>query len=231
MAKKEMVQEMFNGIAPKYDLLNHLLSLGIDKWWRRRAMRVVGHGRAKFVLDVACGTGDFAMEALKHGVERVTGVDISENMLEVAREKLQTRHMAGRLEFLYGDCERLPFPERMFDAVTVAFGVRNFEHLERGLAEMYRVLKPGGQVVILEFSRPARFPMKQLYRFYFKQILPWVGGVLSGDRQAYAYLPASVFAFPEGETFLKILSSVGFEQVSQQRFTCGIATLYVGKKQ
>ena len=230
MAKKEMVQEMFDGIAPKYDLLNHLLSLGIDKLWRKKAMRIIGNGRASKILDVACGTGDFSMEALKHGVQRVIGVDISENMLNVAREKMQARGLSDRLEFVNGDCEHLPFKNDEFDAVTVAFGVRNFEHLEKGLAEMFRVVKPGGHVVILEFSRPARFPIKQLYNFYFRYLLPRIGGMISGDRQAYAYLPASVFAFPEGEKFLNILSSIGFERVSQQRLTGGIATLYVGIK-
>lgn len=230
MAKKEAVQEMFNGIAPKYDLLNHLLSLGIDKRWRRKAMEIVVCKKAVHVLDVACGTGDFSIEALKHGVEKVVGIDISENMLAVAREKIKARGLSERLEFLYGDSEHLPFGEHSFDAVTVAFGVRNFEHLEEGLCEMCRVLKPGGIVVILEFSHPARFPIKQLYNFYFKRILPWVGGMVSGNRQAYEYLPVSVFAFPESEVFLRILSAAGFPKTYQRRLSFGIATLYVGEK-
>ena len=230
MAKKERVQEMFNGIAPKYDLLNHLLSMGIDKRWRKKAMKVVGAGCKDIVLDVACGTGDFSMEALKHGVKKVIGADISENMLTVAREKAKERKLSEQLDFRYGDSENLEFPDNTFDAVTVAFGVRNFEHLEKGLTEMYRVLKPGGKVVILEFSTPERFPMKQLYRFYFKRVLPWIGGIVSGNRKAYEYLPTSVFAFPQGEAFLKIMRSCGYRQVTQCRLTFGIASLYVGEK-
>lgn len=230
MAKKEKVQEMFNGIAPKYDLLNHLLSMGIDKSWRRKAMRELEGGRRGTVLDIACGTGDFSIEALRHGVERVVGADISENMLAVAREKAREKGLEDRLEFRYGDSENLDFEDGTFDAVTVAFGVRNFEHLERGLAEMCRVLRPGGKVVVLEFSTPERFPMKQLYRFYFKQILPRVGGFVSGDRKAYEYLPASVFAFPQGDRFLQIMRSCGYRNVAQRRLTFGIASLYTGEK-
>lgn len=230
MAKKEKVQEMFNGIAPKYDLLNHLLSLGIDKAWRRKAMRELERGAKDRVLDVACGTGDFSIEALRHGVRQVVGVDISENMLAVAREKARDKGLEEQLEFLYGDSEQLTFPDENFDAVTVAFGVRNFEHLERGLREMCRVLRPGGRVVILEFSTPDRFPMKQLYRFYFKHILPRVGGLVSGDRGAYEYLPASVFAFPQGDRFLDIMRACGFRDVRRHPLTFGIATLYTGEK-
>lgn len=230
MAKKEKVQEMFNGIAPKYDLLNHLLSMGIDKSWRRKAMRELEGGRRGTVLDIACGTGDFSIEALRHGVERVVGADISENMLAVAREKAREKGLEDRLEFRYGDSENLDFEDGTFDAVTVAFGVRNFEHLERGLAEMCRVLRPGGKVVVLEFSTPERFPMKQLYRFYFKQILPRVGGFVSGDRKAYEYLPASVFAFPQGDRFLQIMRSCGYRNVAQRWLTFGIASLYTGEK-
>ena len=230
MAKKEKVQEMFDGIAPRYDLLNHLLSMGIDKSWRRKAMRELEGGRRGTVLDIACGTGDFSIEALRHGVERVVGADISENMLAVAREKAREKGLEDRLEFRYGDSENLDFEDGTFDAVTVAFGVRNFEHLERGLAEMCRVLRPGGKVVVLEFSTPERFPMKQLYRFYFKQILPRVGGLVSGDRKAYEYLPASVFAFPQGDRFLQIMRSCGYKNVAQRRLTFGIASLYTGEK-
>lgn len=230
MAKKEKVQEMFNGIAPKYDLLNHLLSMGIDKCWRKKAMKVVGAGRKDLVLDIACGTGDFSIEALKHGVKRVIGADISEKMLEVAREKAKNKGLTEQLDFQYGDSENLSFEDNTFDAVTVAFGVRNFEHLEQGLTEMCRVLHPGGKVVILEFSTPERFPMKQLYNFYFKNVLPFVGGIISGNRKAYEYLPASVFAFPQGEKFLEIMHHAGYTNVSQQRLTFGIASLYIGEK-
>ena len=230
MAKKEKVREMFNGIAPKYDLLNHLLSMGIDRSWRRKAMRELERGRRDVILDIACGTGDFSIEALRHGAGRVVGADISENMLAVAREKARAKGLEDRLDFRYGDSENLEFGDAVFDAVTVAFGVRNFEHLERGLSEMCRVLRPGGKVVILEFSTPERFPMKQLYRFYFRRILPRVGGMVSGDRSAYEYLPASVFAFPQGERFLEILRRCGFRDVARRRLTFGIATLYTGVK-
>lgn len=230
MAKKEKVQEMFNGIAPKYDLLNHLLSMGIDKRWRKKAMKVVGAGRKDLVLDIACGTGDFSIEALKHGVKRVIGADISEKMLDVAREKAKNKGLTGQLDFQYGDSENLSFEDNTFDAVTVAFGVRNFEHLEQGLTEMCRVLRPGGKVVVLEFSTPERFPMKQLYNFYFRNVLPFVGGIISGNRKAYEYLPASVFAFPQGEKFLEIMHHAGYTNVSQQRLTFGIASLYIGEK-
>ena len=230
MAKKEKVREMFNGIAPKYDLLNHLLSMGIDRSWRRKAMRELERGRRDVILDIACGTGDFSIEALRHGAGRVVGADISENMLAVAREKAKAKGLEDRLDFRYGDSENLEFGDAAFDAVTVAFGVRNFEHLERGLSEMCRVLRPGGKVVILEFSTPERFPMKQLYRFYFRRILPRVGGMVSGDRSAYEYLPASVFAFPQGERFLEIMRRCGFRDVARRRLTFGIATLYTGVK-
>ena len=230
MAKKEKVREMFNGIAPKYDLLNHLLSMGIDRSWRRKAMRELERGRRDVILDIACGTGDFSIEALRHGAGRVVGADISENMLAVAREKARAKGLEDRLDFRYGDSENLEFGDAVFDAVTVAFGVRNFEHLERGLSEMCRVLRPGGKVVILEFSTPERFPMKQLYRFYFRRILPRVGGMVSGDRSAYEYLPASVFAFPQGERFLEIMRRCGFRDVARRRLTFGIATLYTGVK-
>ena len=204
--------------------------MGIDNSWRKKAKKVVGAGPKELVLDIACGTGDFSIEALKHGVKRVIGADISENMLAVARETAKQRGLADRLDFQYGDSENLSFETDTFDAVTVAFGVRNFEHLELGLTEMCRVLNPGGKVVILEFSTPEHFPMKQLYNFYFKNILPFVGGLISGDRKAYEYLPASVFAFPQGEEFLNIMRNAGFSNVSQRRLSFGIASLYIGKK-
>ena len=230
MAKKEHVREMFDGIASKYDQLNHLLSLGIDRGWRRKSLRQLEPALGKVLLDVACGTGDFSIGALRQGVRRVVGVDISENMLAVARKKAMALGLENELDFQPGDGENLCFPDDSFDAVTVAFGARNFEHLEKGLSEMCRVVKPGGKVLVLEFSMPRRFPMRQLYRFYFKHILPRVGGHISGDRQAYEYLPESVFAFPQGEAFIQIMHSCGFRNVLQKRFTFGIATLYVGEK-
>ena len=230
MAKKEVVQDIFNDIAPKYDLLNHLLSMNIDKGWRRKAMSCIGEQEKGCLLDVACGTGDFSIAAHRAGVKQVTGIDISENMVEIGKKKVGDLHLADAIELKTGDCEHMEFATGMFDVVTVAFGVRNFEHLELGLQEMYRVLKTGGKVIILEFSMPEHFPMKQLYNFYFRYILPFVGGVISGNRKAYEYLPASVFAFPQGKNFLDIMRGAGYSNVSQQRLTFGIASLYVGEK-
>ena len=234
MAKKEKVQEMFNGIAPKYDLLNHLLSMGIDKSWRKKAMKVVGAGRKDLVLDIACGYRYIKSENIIEIFEIPYSTSLEAILDKVAElikaEKAKAKGLSDQLDFQFGDSENLTFDSNTFDAVTVAFGVRNFEHLELGLTEMCRVLKPGGKVVILEFSTPEHFPMKQLYNFYFRYILPFVGGVISGNRKAYEYLPASVFAFPQGKDFLDIMRSAGYSNVSQQRLTFGIASLYVGEK-
>ncbi len=230
MVKKENVQNLFNDIAPKYDLLNHLLSFNIDKLWRRKAIKLIKRQNYERVLDVACGTGDFAFLAVKYGMKEVIGVDISENMFAIAEEKALKNGLSDKVSFRYGDSEKLDFSDGYFSAETVAFGVRNFENLELGLSEMYRTLCSGGQAVILEFSKPKSFPMKQLYGFYFKYILPRLGGVISGNQEAYQYLPDSVFRFPEGETFLEIMSKVGFINLKQYRLTFGIATIYVGEK-
>ena len=230
MAKKEVVQDIFNDIAPRYDLLNHLLSLNIDKGWRRKAMRHIGKEGGRCVLDVACGTGDFSIAACRAGAERVTGIDISANMVEVGRRKVREAGLEHRIDLQIGDSERMDFADDVFDAVTVAFGVRYFEHLEAGLREMLRVLRPGGKAVILEFSMPERFPMRQLYTFYFRHVLPTVGGWISGNKGAYAYLPASVMNFPQGQAFLDIMRLCGFTSSVQHRLTFGIASLYVGEK-
>ena len=189
MAKKEVVQDIFNNIAPKYDLLNHLLSMNIDKGWRRKAMSCIGEQEKGCLLDVACGTGDFSIAAHRAGVKQVTGIDISENMVEIGKKKVGDLHLADAIELKTGDCEHMEFATGMFDVVTVAFGVRNFEHLELGLQEMYRVLKTGGKVIILEFSMPEHFPMKQLYRFYFCHILPTIGGWISGIKEPILICP------------------------------------------
>ena len=182
------------------------------------------------LLDVACGTGDFAIAASKTGVRHITGIDISANMVEVGKQKIHELGLEDRIVLQSGDSEQIDFPDNTFDTVTVAFGVRNFEHLELGLSEMCRVLRPGGKVIILEFSMPEHFPMKQLYKFYFWHILPFIGGLVSGNREAYLYLPKSVMKFPYGDRFLKILSSCGFREVRQRRLTFGVASLYVGVK-
>lgn len=229
-AKKQQVAKMFNRISGRYDFLNHFLSMGIDIAWRRKAIRLLGSIKPKQILDVATGTGDFAIEALRLKPEKVVGVDISEGMLEVGRRKIRERHLEGAIELQFGDSENLPFADNIFDAVIVAFGVRNFENLEQGLAEMLRVLKPGGQVVILEFSKPLKFPMKQLYNVYFTAILPRIGRSISRDQEAYRYLPESVKAFPDGISFLKILSGLGYKNPQCKPLTFGISSLYWGSK-
>lgn len=230
MAKKEIVEGIFNDIAPKYDLLNHLLSLNIDKGWRRKAMRCVEEEGKGHLLDVACGTGDFSIAACRAGVRQVTGIDISANMVNIGRKKVEEAGLAGQIDLRSGDSEAMEFGDNTFDTVTVAFGVRNFEHLEQGLREMCRVLRPGGKVIILEFSMPEHFPMKQLYKFYFRRVLPVVGGWVSGNRGAYTYLPESVMKFPQGKAFLDIMTRCGFQNAARHKLTFGIASLYTGKK-
>lgn len=230
MAKKEVVREIFNDIAPKYDLLNHFLSMNIDKSWRRKAMKCIPGDKKELSLDVACGTGDFSIAAYKAGVKQVVGVDISSNMVSIGQKKIREMGLEKVITLQSGDSEHLEFPDDTFDAVTVAFGVRNFEHLEQGLREMHRVLKKEGLAIILEFSMPEHFPMKQFYKFYFRHILPTLGGWISGNKNAYTYLPESVMKFPQGQNFLQILSSCGYTKVRQKKLTFGIANIYIGVK-
>lgn len=228
--KKQQVARMFDSISGNYDFLNHFLSLGIDIRWRKKAINLLADGKPKIILDVATGTGDFAVETLKLNPEQVIGVDISEGMLEVGRKKMKTRGYEHKIDLRLGDSENLPFEENKFDAVIVAFGVRNFENLEKGLSEMHRVLKPGGRMVVLEFSKPRAFPFKQLYNFYFNFILPKIGRLISRDPAAYTYLPESVQAFPDGDDFASILKRLGFNQTSCKPLTFGISSLYTGIK-
>jgi demethylmenaquinone methyltransferase / 2-methoxy-6-polyprenyl-1,4-benzoquinol methylase len=228
--KKEQVARMFDNISARYDFLNHFLSLGIDRLWRKRAVSLLRPLGPKRILDVATGTGDFAIAALALGPEQVTGIDISEGMLEIGREKLRRRKLDARIRLESGDSESLPFADNIFDAVIVAFGVRNFENLQRGLDHMHRVLRSGGEVVILEFSRPRGFPFRQIYRFYFHYILPIIGRVISKDQAAYRYLPESVQAFPEGRDFLNLLGQAGFKHTECIPLTFGICSIYRGKK-
>lgn len=221
---------MFDNISRRYDFLNHFLSLGIDRGWRKKAINLLRPLNPRQLLDVATGTGDFALQALSLNPEKITGVDISDGMLQVGRKKIQDRNVADKIVLQLADSENLPFEENKFDAVTVGFGVRNFEHLERGLEEIFRVLKPGGVAVILEFSRPRKFPFKQGYNFYFKFILPKIGRIVSSDKTAYTYLPESVEAFPDGEDFLRILRDVGFKQTQCKSLTFGISSIYTGTK-
>jgi demethylmenaquinone methyltransferase/2-methoxy-6-polyprenyl-1,4-benzoquinol methylase len=229
-AKKQQVARMFDSISGRYDFLNHFLSLGIDIIWRKKAIGLLKDLKPKVMLDVATGTGDFAIEALSLHPEKIIGVDISEGMLEVGKKKMIEKKLDHIIELKSGDSENLPFEDNFFDAVIVAFGVRNFENLERGLAEMLRVLKPGGRVVVLEFSRPSKFPMKQLYNVYFTGILPLIGRWISRDQAAYRYLPESVQAFPDGKDFLKILSDIGYKHPQCDPLTFGISSLYWGTK-
>jgi demethylmenaquinone methyltransferase / 2-methoxy-6-polyprenyl-1,4-benzoquinol methylase len=228
--KKEQVAKMFDNISHRYDFLNHFLSLGIDKGWREKAIDFLRPLNPRQILDVATGTGDFALQALTLKPEKVIGVDISEGMLSVGRKKIANKHLEHLVELRSGDSENLPFAENKFDAVTVAFGVRNFENLNKGLNEIFRVLKPGGMLVVLEFSRPRKFPFKQLYRFYFRFILPRIGRVVSSDKAAYTYLPESVEVFPDGEDFIHILHQVGFKNTQCRSLTFGISSIYAGTK-
>ena len=229
-SKKEEVRSMFDNIAGKYDFLNRILSLRIDVAWRNRAVRILKTYKPVHVLDVACGTGDFSIAALKSGAKQVTGVDISENMLASGRKKLAAKGLTDKIQLLTGDSEQLQFENDRFDAATVAFGVRNFEHLDKRLQEMYRVLKPGAPIVVLEFSKPKSFPVKQLYHVYFSTILPAIGRLISGDPRAYTYLFESVSAFPEGEQFLQHLRNAGFKSCKVNRLTFGICSLYSAEK-
>lgn len=230
-SKKEQVSRMFDGIAPYYDFLNRLLSLGIDTIWRKRAIEQLEERKPRYILDVATGTADVALEmARRLQPEKITGLDIAPQMLEIGREKVRKKGLESIIELQVGDSENLPFEDNTFDALTVAFGVRNFEHLERGLQEMYRVLKPDGKLVVLEFSKPRIFPFRQLYDFYFRNILPAVGRFTSKDPRAYRYLYESVQAFPDREQFTNILSKTGYKSNQCIPLTLGICSIYTGIK-
>ena len=226
--KKEEIAAMFDAIAPRYDLLNRVLSGGIDRRWRTKAVNWLKEHEPRRILDIATGTADLAVEAMRLNPEKIVGVDIAEEMLRLGREKLAVLGLDDTITLQTGDAERLPFSDSQFDAALVAFGVRNFENLQRGLQDIRRVLRPGGALVVLEFSRPTRFPIKQAYAFYGRYILPAIGRLVSKDRGAYTYLPESIAAFPDGEYFLNELKEAGFDTVQEQRLTFGIASLYKG---
>ena len=229
--KKQQVADMFNNISKTYDFLNHFMSLGIDIIWRKMAINELKSTKPKLILDVATGTGDFAFEALKIlQPDKIIGVDISRGMLDVADQKIAKRHLSDQFEVRMGDSEKLLFDADEFDALTVAYGVRNFENLEKGLADIYRVLKPGGKAVVLEFSKPKVFPVKQLYNFYFNYITPGIGKIFSKDSRAYSYLPESVAAFPDGERFTSLMDKVGFSNTKQRPLAFGICSIYTGVK-
>jgi demethylmenaquinone methyltransferase/2-methoxy-6-polyprenyl-1,4-benzoquinol methylase len=226
--QKQYVRSLFDSIAFRYDLLNHLLSGGIDLYWRRRAVEHLKEIAPRRILDVATGTADFALATMRLAPRQVVGVDISEKMLSLGREKIAARGLDTVITLATGEAEKLAFEDGSFDAAIVAFGARNFENLEKGLAEMRRVLRPGGKIVVLEFSRPAVFPFKQLYMYYFRRILPFVGRMLSKNSEAYSYLPDTVMRFPEGDAFLAILGKTGFSSPAAERLTFGIASIYTG---
>lgn len=229
--KKEQVASMFNNISGTYDFLNHFLSLGIDIIWRKKAIKELLKDQPQKILDVATGTGDFAFESIKILRPRqIIGVDISAGMLEVAKKKINERNLSQVFSVQLGDSEGLHFEDNTFDAITVAFGVRNYENLEKGLTDMLRVLKPGGKVVILEFSKPRNFPIKQLYHFYFKYATPFFGGLFSKDKKAYAYLEESVQAFPDGSNFTALMEKVGYKNTKYRSLTFGISAIYTGIK-
>lgn len=230
-SKKEQVANMFNTISPQYDFLNHLLSGGIDIIWRKKAIKLLQNKGIKTMLDIATGTGDFAIEALKINPEKIVGVDISEGMLSVGIEKMKKMGLEKTIQLQKGDSEKLPFSDNSFDAVIVSFGVRNFENLQKGLSDMFRVTKPGGYCLILEFSNPRSFPMKQLYTFYSKYCLPFLGKMISKDPSAYTYLPESVKAFPDGPDFIQIFKSTGYSETKWIPMTGGICSIYIGQKQ
>jgi demethylmenaquinone methyltransferase/2-methoxy-6-polyprenyl-1,4-benzoquinol methylase len=228
-SKKEQVAEMFNNIAFRYDLLNSILSLGIHKGWRKKAVKFLAAKKPKSILDVASGTADFAIEGLKTGADKVTGVDISAKMLEIGKQKIQQLGLHEKVQLQLADAEQLPFSDNSFDAITVGFGVRNFENLDKGLKEMLRVLKPGGTVVILEFSKPHGL-FSYLYKFYFKYITPAIGKLFSKDHRAYSYLPESVEAFPHGKEFCNRLEACGYRNSSGIALTFGVASIYTASK-
>ena len=232
MAKREKAKKLFDNIASDYDRLNHILSLNIDKGWRRKAVReIVDTDKPLKVLDMACGTGDFTIEISQKVAKgsEVTGVDLSEEMMKIGREKIAKAAVEATME--YGECEELKYPDNSFDRISVGFGVRNFEHLQKGLEEMFRVLKPGGKLVILELSVPSNPVIRWCYKLYFLKILPAIGGYISGDRSAYEYLPASVLHFPAPDKFQAMLKECGYSEIRHKSLTFGICRMYIGKKQ
>jgi demethylmenaquinone methyltransferase/2-methoxy-6-polyprenyl-1,4-benzoquinol methylase len=230
LSKKEQVADMFNNISGKYDFLNHFLSMGIDKGWRKKAIAEVAKVSPQAILDVATGTADLAIAASKLNPQKIVGIDIAAQMLDVGRGKIEDLKLTPVITLQLGDSEALPFADNSFDAVTCAYGVRNFEHLEIGLKEMCRVMRPGGKVAILEFSHPKQFPVKQVYKFYFKYILPTLGKMVSKHSKAYTYLPESVMAFPEGNVFCDTLLRCGYKDATARPLTFGITTLYTATK-
>ncbi len=227
--KKENIDQLFDKIAFRYDLLNHIMSFGVDKIWRRRAIKCVSAvGKSLNILDVATGTADLALAAMKCDPQHIVGVDISTKMLEIGRRKVKEKGFSDKIELEEASSENIPFDDNYFDVAMVAFGVRNFANLRKGLSEMKRVTKKGGSVVILEFSKPRRFPFKQVYQFYLFKVIPCIGRMISKEKEAYSYLPESIKKFPDNEDFLNIMSECGLKNVRQKKLTFGVASIYVG---
>jgi demethylmenaquinone methyltransferase/2-methoxy-6-polyprenyl-1,4-benzoquinol methylase len=229
--KRAAVETMFNSIAWRYDFLNHFLSFNIDRLWRKRAINVISkHQKNPLILDVATGTADLAIASIRLYPAKITGIDISANMLEIGRQKVAKKGLSDRIELIQADSEKIPFEDNTFDVAMVAFGVRNFSNPISGLSEMKRVLKNDGLIMVLEFSKPSGFPFRSVYNFYFRNILPFFGRLFSKDKAAYNYLPDSVMKFPDNEAFLSLLSQAGFSETKQIKLTGGIASIYTGIK-
>ncbi len=229
-SKKDQVAQMFDNIAFRYDFLNSLLSLGIHKGWRKKCISLISGKKPKYILDVATGTADFAIGALKLNPTKIIGIDISEGMMKFGREKIKKIKAEDKISLIYGDAETCDLPDNSIDAITVGFGVRNFQNLEKGLINMNRILKSGGQICILEFSTPRKFPFKQFYKFYFNYVTPTLGKLFSKDARAYTYLPESIKAFPDNENFVAILNKCGYSNASYQSLNFGLAAIYMADK-
>lgn len=228
--KKQQVSDMFDNISGGYDGLNRVISLGMDKSWRRKVIKAIVDHQPKNVLDIATGTGDLAISLAEKGLHNVVGLDLSKGMLEVADKKVEEKKLKDQIELVKGDSENLPYEDNHFDAICVAFGVRNFENLEKGLTEILRVLKPGGLFIVLETAVPKKFPFKQGYKIYSKYILPFIGKLFSKDKSAYGYLSESASVFPNGEEFNNILRKIGFKDVHSKPQTMGVACIYKSSK-
>ncbi len=229
-SKKNQVAQMFDNIAFRYDFLNSLLSLGIHKGWRKKCIKLIAKKNPQYILDVATGTADFAIEALKLKPIKIVGVDISEGMMKFGRVKIEKLKAQSKITLHYGDAETCDLADNSIDAITVGFGVRNFENLEKGLINMNRILKPGGQICILEFSTPRKFPFKQFYKFYFKFVTPTLGKIFSKDARAYTYLPESIKVFPDNEHFVSILKNCGYVNANFESLNFGLAAIYLAEK-
>ncbi|MEC4116766.1 bifunctional demethylmenaquinone methyltransferase/2-methoxy-6-polyprenyl-1,4-benzoquinol methylase UbiE [Myroides phaeus] len=230
LGKKQQVEQMFDTISGNYDNLNRMISLGTDQGWRKKVLKLVSDTNPESILDIATGTGDLAILLSKSKATKITGLDLSAGMLEVGKQKIKALDLQNRIEMIQGDSENLPFADNSFDAITVGFGIRNFEDLEKGLSEILRVLKPGGIFVILETSVPTKFPFRQGYFFYTQNIMPFMGKLFSKDQKAYKYLSDSAKNFPFGEELNNILRKVGFKDVKHRPQTMGIATIYSSSK-